>query len=138
MNTFDDTEWDIIATGTKLVVINRRCDNLSKQVKKPTRFPIIPLECTLVRAREKAIMRRRRSTTSSDKVARQSHTDELALVDGCGRTRAALRKVVAVKHKTVQLSEGVDGVQQKSSTKRNRGQELNTRERRVRKAKEGR
>jgi hypothetical protein len=125
MNTFNDTEWDIVVTGAQLGVLNRRCNNLAKQVKKPTRFPIIPLECTLARARAKSEMRRRRSTPGSDEVAGQWHTSESAVVDGRGRTRAAAKKAAAAKNGAGLVSAGLEEIQQKTDTKRKRGQAQN-------------
>jgi uncharacterized protein (DUF1697 family) len=126
MDTFDDTEWDTIATGAELGVINRRCNKLAKQVRKPTRFPIIPLKRTLARARAKAKMRCRRSTFESDESASICDIREPAVVDGCGRTRAAAKKAAAVKYESRQFWGRLDEVQQKTSTTRKSCQEQHT------------
>jgi hypothetical protein len=112
MDTFDDTVWDTKATGAKLVALKRECSKLAKQVKKPTRFPIVPLECTLARLRAKAHRCRQRSTADSNEGAKARRTDGIALVDRRGRTRAATRQATVAKNKTAQLSAAVDGVQQ--------------------------
>jgi hypothetical protein len=123
MNTFDDTEWDTRAKGIKLATLKRECSKLAKQVKKPTRFPIIPLEFTLARLRKKAHVRRRRSTTDCNEDAKACRPDDQALVDRRGRTRAATRKATAAKSKTAQLSAAPDDVQQENSMKRKNSQE---------------
>jgi hypothetical protein len=139
MNTFDDTEWDVKTTGAQLGVINRRCSDLAKQVMKPTRFPIIPLECTLARARAKAEMRqRRRSASESDELANNCNTREPTVVDRRGRTRAAARKAAADEDESGQLWEGLDEVQQKTSRKRKSCQEQNTEQRKASKRRQTR
>jgi hypothetical protein len=126
MNTFDDTAWDTRAMGAKLAALRRECSKLAKQVKKPTRFPIIPLECTLTRLRKRAHVRKQRRITDGDEYARACRTDDHAFIDRRGRTRAATRKATAAKNKTAQLSTAVDGVQQENSTKCGNGREQNS------------
>jgi hypothetical protein len=136
MNTFNDTNWDTIATGAELGVINRQCNRLAKQVKQPNRFPIIPLERTLTRARAEVKMRRRQSTSESDESASTCNTRVLAVVDGCGRTRAAARKAAAVKDESGQLWGRLNEVQQKTCTTRKSCQEQNVGQRKANRRRE--
>lgn len=94
MSTFDDdTRWDVKATGAKLALINKQCRLLVKRIKKPTRFPIVPLPATLARARARAKLRqerlRREEFLGSQFSSGAHRAEESEIADGYDRTRAA-------------------------------------------------
>lgn len=101
MSSFEDTQWDIPAKDlTKHESLERSCKELAACVKEPTRFPIIPLESTLRRARQETEAERLGKNTNQRKSVRNKNIQKTrrfakvaarAYVDSRDRTRAASR-----------------------------------------------
>jgi hypothetical protein len=101
MNKLDNTEWDEPVTGAKLAALDRECRDLASQIKKPTRFPIVPLDSTLARARAQIKTRKDGAhipkTAGSDRIAKTPPSKEVAtVVDRYGRTRAAWKRIAVL------------------------------------------
>ncbi|KAH7400815.1 hypothetical protein DE146DRAFT_654061 [Phaeosphaeria sp. MPI-PUGE-AT-0046c] len=139
MSTFDDTKWDIEATGAKLIELNRECHDLEKRVKSPTRFPIVPLESTIARAGAKADSQSRREALAEvDVNTKNANVSlEFASVDKFGRTRAAAKRLSATAKVTRQPAEKEPTNEHKISHNFQRPQGQNKRHASIKKSKVG-
>ncbi|KAH7088224.1 hypothetical protein FB567DRAFT_333659 [Paraphoma chrysanthemicola] len=64
----DETQWDPPASKARTAELERSCRALAAKIKKPTRFPLRPLESTLVRARAEFTAAKQRAIESMYKV----------------------------------------------------------------------
>ncbi|KAF2024027.1 hypothetical protein EK21DRAFT_118175 [Setomelanomma holmii] len=102
MTAFDDTEWDVPASKARNVSLDRLCRDLAKQIRKPIRFPITPLDSTLARMtdeqRRRAPIQRHIHVTDAaptDSNSLEASPTITASADRYGRTRAAARQLAA-------------------------------------------
>jgi hypothetical protein len=101
LNTFDDTEWDLPASGAKVARLDKACEDLATQIKSPTLFPIVLLQTTLARVRGKSKIRHSRTEVAGSMVIEELvevHRDQApTVVDNHVRTRAASRRHAAIE-----------------------------------------
>jgi hypothetical protein len=120
----DDTEWDVPASSAKSAVLEKRCRELAKQIKKPSRFPIRPLDCTLARAKaEKNALRNNVGHIIDDRPAKTQQAKISAMVDSHGRTRAAARELATAGTCGLDSSFGESDHPSQPSTERKRGRD---------------
>ena len=102
--TFDDTEWDFpaseIAESATLRLSLERIEDLSTSVKRPKRFPIVPLKSTLARAKRELedVSETNESPAASIRVKppRKPLQTKTTVVDSHGRTRAAQKVLTPI------------------------------------------
>lgn len=127
MRTFDDTQWDIEATGAILAQLNKKCRDLERRVKYPARFPIAPLDSTLARVRAKNDTRRKREVLAeidgNVKSTEAPQVDKLVSTDGYGRTRAAAKRLSATANSNKPAAAKGSADEGKVGLKRKRPQE---------------
>jgi hypothetical protein len=131
----DDTEWDVPASSAKSAVLEKRCRDLANEIKKPSRFPIRPLDCTLARAKaEKHAPRNSVGHIIDDRPAKTQQVKISAIIDSHGRTRAAAREIATAG--TCGLDSSFGGSDQPSQhfTERKRGRDQDEETRMVKKS----
>lgn len=99
LGTFNDTQWDVSASqSAKVASLKKQCQDLAKDIKPPTRFPIVPFASTLAREQAEAAARDRRgrkkrsASMYGDDLEESAEEKPATVVDKRGRTRAASKK----------------------------------------------
>jgi hypothetical protein len=130
----DDTEWDVPASSAKSAVLEKRCRDLAKQIKKPSRFPIRPLDSTLARAKaDKNAPRNIVGHIIDDRPAKTRQVKIFAIADSHGRTRAAARQLATAGTCGLDSSFGESDHPSQHSTERKRGRDQDEETRMVKK-----